>query len=52
MHIYICVYIYIDECYHIMSTFNSPLFEYTGDFVSFKLDVDHSDTEMPIALNI
>eukprot|EP00596_Hydrurales_sp_CCMP1899_P006798 CAMPEP_0119037586 /NCGR_PEP_ID=MMETSP1177-20130426/6029_1 /TAXON_ID=2985 /ORGANISM="Ochromonas sp, Strain CCMP1899" /LENGTH=394 /DNA_ID=CAMNT_0006999067 /DNA_START=137 /DNA_END=1318 /DNA_ORIENTATION=+ len=23
-----------------------------GDFVSFKLDIDHSDTEMPIALNM
>jgi hypothetical protein len=35
-----------------MSTFNNHLFEYIGDFVSFKLDIDHSDTEMPIALNM
>ena len=24
----------------------------SGDFVSFKLDIDHPDTEMPVALSL
>jgi hypothetical protein len=41
------MYKHIDTFHHIMLNQH-----YTGDFISFKLDIDHSDTEMPIASNI
>ena len=42
---------YVDMTRHILFSKASTAF-LSDDFVSFKLDIDHPDTEIPIALSL
>ena len=37
---------------HVPALLHFFFFIILGDFVSFKLDIDHPDTEMPVALGM